>query len=1073
MPYSKRVIPLVGGLELVSPALTVAPGTLQSCLNYETYPIAGYSVMEGIERYDGRYPCYCKDWIVATRSSGSGTFHLGDNLRTTKGNFGVCVGWDGTNEVLSYLITYPPNAPSVGDTITGDGIGAATLVAGTGGIKRASAYYADQASFLAAQRAIYESARPDKDAIFSSISYEKNVIPHGLHWYKGQLYAIVDNYQITFDTGAEEVLPGDTVQSFSGFDQAVVLSVSVTSGSWTDGNAAGTIVVRPVGDYGNALAPGAKDIIRPDGVSSTTTLSNAFIVTDLQTPNSPSAGLYRAPYDDDVISPNAILNERGVWSSVDMGWEIQFTTDDDCTAAAPQTTFRGAFLSEVLTDTLSLEATATSETLDSTGTLTHPIGPNSTTFPASTPLHVILSDNSTSTRLNLQKSSTTQEVTSTKSLISGFDLSTIPASAIVTGVELSVFGYGGGTTKQSSATFELSSPLAPNAGSVQKVAKFVSSTTNVTLGGDSDLWGLSGLTTADLLAAVKDASFGIKFSLATGVSGSSTQTAILYDVKLKVYYKEIVSSYYAHDPSSGQDLKVDLPYYRLLKGQFNPGSDETLFGSGSFAVYNITPLDSTGGAGSTDSSTYTIRTGWELRTDRDGGGELVAKFTSDMTAASLPNRASLEAKGKRFEIINANYYANADWQAMYGVSGVGPSFQYDGYYFYNVYTQLAVTEDTPSHIAYHRNYNVLGYENGQAIVSVAGQPTNFDSVSGSTVYAFGNRITALKSLNGTALCVGCESSIFALTGDVLVADSTNNAVIQAVSPYSGIIEYTAVDCGTLLFADFRGISTIDATNKYGDFENGRVSYQVTPLITNWVNDRFSFQATQRNIMFALPVRGKNQIRFYAADGSILTCSLPSGDRGFEFTTQAYYNSANLDYMVPVAMCSATSRSGRDLLFGTFKLVPADTTNITQPSETERECYVYAIDKGTRFDLAPIKHFVRMNFIPSGDVNTEENLRQIRFEMLASHFFDGYVSISADYKPPSTLQQPIKIDPAGQPVRIDKGFEYVNVSTEAVGTTLSVEIGGESIYPGHVLQAMLCYSLPGKDNFGLSSSQKLQ
>jgi hypothetical protein len=84
-----------------------------------------------------------------------------------------------------------------------------------------------------------------------------------------------------------------------------------------------------------------------------------------------------------------------------------------------------------------------------------------------------------------------------------------------------------------------------------------------------------------------------------------------------------------------------------------------------------------------------------------------------------------------------------------------------------------------------------------------------------------------------------------------------------------------------------------------------------------------------------------------------------------------------------------------------------------------------------------------------------------------------MSISADYKQPSAIKQPIKIDPTNKSVRISKGFDYANVSTEAIGTTLSVEIGGESIYPGHVLQAMLCYSVPGKDSFNVSPTQKTQ
>ena len=488
------------------------------------------------------------------------------------------------------------------------------------------------------------------------------------------------------------------------------------------------------------------------------------------------------------------------------------------------------------------------------------------------------------------------------------------------------------------------------------------------------------------------------------------------------------------------------------------------------SIYSITPLDTDGTA--PNSTLWTIGGGWELRTARHGSGSLIAKFSAQMVAATLPPRAAMDEVRTRFEIITANYYANADWVAMYGVDGVGPSWQYDGYYFYNVYTALNKTEDTPTHIVYHRNYAVLGYANGQIVVSVPGSPTDFIPEDGSTLYPFGQRITGLLSLNGTALGVLCESSIYALTGDVLIASDSNNAVSQVISPYSGAIEYAVQDCGIPLFADFRGISTIDATNKYGDFENGRVSYQVTPLLVNRVNDRFAFQATSQDISFAYAVRSKNQCRFVCKDGLVITVCLPIGDRGYEFTLQKYVDNTNLDTMVPVAVAVGTSKSGRDLLFGTFQLLPYDETNIGDPSTPEREVYVYQMDKGTRFDLAPIQHFARLNFMTVDDPNAFSTVRKMRLEMLAQHYFNEYVQLQADYEPTNHVKLPITISPVDQPIRIERDSEYVVKELEGIGTTVSIQIGGEHIYPGHVLQAMLLYSFPAREQLGNGPTQTL-
>lgn len=1073
--YQKTVVPLRGGLDLVSPRFAVTPGTLADCLNYETYGIAGYSVMNGLERYDGAYPCYNRDWLFASRFSGSGNFIIGEYLKVGVNFFGVTLYWNGSNG-LHYLIINPLFAPKVGDTITGASSGA-TLVADVGGIKRASLHFNDEADFLEAQRIIYEAARPLKQPIYPYISYAKNIIPHGLHWYRGSLFAIADGYQISFDTGTFQILPGDQI-TLTGAKEGTVLSVNVTSGSWSDGTAAGTMIVRTDGVLAlNQISTGSKTIRRPNGATAFTSHAAAFNLTDREVVNSPTAQLFQGPLDDDYQTTeqiNANATRAKTWKPVDMGWQIPFKTDSTTTGTAPATVFRGAFLSQVLTAQQSVSKFATNQILTTGGTLAKPLGTFSDTQPASTALSSVLGDTNTSTNVRMT-TSVIGTVNSLSARIDAFDFSSIPDASIITGIEVTVTsssGSGGSGSLQTNVTLAGTALAALGVTPQTKNTGFVVTTNAVVvLGGDSDLWGLSGLTTTDLLAAVRgDATFGLNFNLTFANSANLTANGAVSGMALKIYYQTPVTHYYAHDPVSGQDLQIEIPYYRLSKGQFNPGVSTALFGAGDMSIYNITPLDTDGVAPA--SNTWTIDQGWQLRTARDGGGLLIAIFTAQMAAAQLPTRAQMERVRKRFEIITANYYANSDWVAMYGVDGVGPMWQYDGYYFYNVYTELPVTEDIPSHIVYHRNYNILGYENGQCIVSIPGQPTNFSSVNGATLYPFGERITGLLSLNGTALGVLCEASIHALAGDILTATDDNNAVSQIISPYSGAIEYTVVDCGIPLFADFRGISTIDATNKYGDFENGRVSYQITPYLTNRVNDRFSYQATSTNILFALPFRGKNQYRLYFADGAILTAGLPTGDRGYEFTKQAYVDSANLDTMMPVCMCTGTSRSGRDLIFGTFKLLPQDETNITTPTNNDREVFIYAVDKGTRFDLAPIKHVARLNYMTIDEPNDFDMIRKVRFEVLTNHYFNEYMSMVSDYQQPTNVKRLIQIDPVGQTIRVDQDSDYLIVSTEGIGTTVSIEIGGEHIYPGHVLQAMLLYSMSGKDQLGNSPNQKL-
>jgi hypothetical protein len=1071
--YQKHIVPLVGGLDLVSPRFFVTPGTLADCLNYETYSVSGYSVVEGIQRYDGTYPCFARDWVVAVRTSGSGDFSAREYLKNGSNYFGQNIYWDSTNGILHYLIINQSAAPNIGDTIAGASSGA-TLVAGTGGIKRASVYYPDMADYLEQQRVIYEAARLGKLSVYPFISYEQNIIPHGLHWYRSSLFAIADSYQIAFDTGAHETFPGDQILQ-TGARIATILSVTVTSGSWSTGDAAGTMTLRTDGFLlTNSVTTGSMTIRRPNGASAFTNIVAAFTITDHQIPNSPTAQLFKGPFDDDYattaqINANSALPGK-TWIPVDMGWEIQFTTDDTTTGTAPQTVFRGNFGSDAFSATSSVSGVASAETLDATASVTHPLAGVSVTNPAATALHTVLSDSSTASYVTPGTVSGPSDIVTAYASMTGFtNLANIPDAAIITGIEMTG-SFSASATVTADYNFTLVGDQLAGQTITTKTASIPNSFgSTMTLGGDGDLWGLT-LSAPNLLAAVRnDPTFGLRFN-AHQIVASAVGDSRFSELSIKIYYKTPITAYYAHDPVSGQDLQIGIPYYHLTKGQFNPGIDQTLWATGSMSIYNITPLDTDGVAPA--SSTWTIGTGWQLRTARHGTGDLIAKFSAQMEAATLPAKAAMDAVRARFEIITANYYANSDWVAMYGVDGVGPAWQYDGYYFYNTYTALNKTEDTPTHICYHRNYAVLGYANGQIIVSVPGSPTDFIPEDGSTLYPFGQRITGLLSLNGTALGVFCESSIYALTGDVLLATDNNNAVSQVIAPYSGAIEYAVQDCGIPLFADFRGISTIDATNKYGDFENGRVSFQITPLLVDRVNDRFAFQATSQDISFAYAVRSKNQCRFVCKDGMVITVCLPIGDRGYEFTLQKYVDNQNLDTMLPVAVAVGTSKSGRDLLFGTFQLLPFDDTNIASPNTPEREVYVYQLDKGTRFDLAPIQHFARLNFMTINDPNAFATLRKMRLELLAQHYFNEYVQLQADYEPTNHVKLPITISPVDQPVRIDKDSEYVVKELEGIGTTLSIEIGGEHIYPGHVLQAMLLYSFPAREQLGNGPTQTL-
>lgn len=1083
--YSSLPITLRGGLDLNTPRTAALPGTLKACLNYKTYGVAGYSVVNGIERYDGTHPCFMDDWLIATGTSG-GPFTVGEALKDIDGNiFGVCAYYE-TN-ILHYLITNRAYAPQNGDDVEGVESANVITINALTGIKQASKYYSTQLEFLDARKLIYETIRGSKQSIFSDEDDAKNIIPHGLHWFRGQLYSIIDSYTISFDTGAVRIYPGDLIRIPSNNREARVLDIKVTTGDWSSGTAAGLMMIRVTSNSGsnpNAFdIPGAISVIRPNGATGTTVTANAFNLVDYQLTTAWASGIYYSAYDDELkpFATAPLPTTERQWRPLDMGWEANFATDNTTLADGIPTVFRGNYLDDALTTdpilggVLSLSKVATSQVLTS-GTLANPFGPGSTTQPASTAISTVLGDSLDATYVQYAISAGAVSQTSAVASLTTYDFSTIPDGSVITGFGVEVRTQSQSVLKTASVSVKLRgtrlNQYSPQV--ITKTKEYASGAiTTYTLGGNTDMWGTEGVSSPDLLDAVRDDStFGVQIQMLDDPDALFANR--LYQVNLTVYYRPPVKKVYAFDPITLQDIQVDIPYYNLAKGQFNPGANPDLYGEGKLVFYNLTPLDDTDGGGPEVATTSnTIKSGWQLRDARAGAGTLIALITSDMVAQYLPTRLEMESAKKRFQIINSNYYAHEDWDAFYGVSGLSAAFQYDGIYFYKYYTELTYDEDRPSTIAAHRGYNCLGYDSGQLIVSVPNEPTNFDSVQGAILYPTGDRITGLLSLNGTALSILCESSIYALTGDVLGAYDDNNAVMQVISPYSGAIAYTAIDAGGIpMFCDFRGVSTIQTTEKYGDFENGRISWKISPYLKKRSNSRFSFASEANNIMFAVANKADNLYQLFMADGDIISCALPIADRDYEFTRQQYNFPDTNDKMVPVCVATGTSKLGSDLMFGTFKVVQNDTANPQSPKNKYRESYVYKLNSGVSFDSFPIYFSMQLNFTSAGTPAAYELVRNAHFEILCYNHFRTYYKLASDYREFGSNQNYIDVLPQNHPITTELVPTYVTAKLEGRGVNMSMEIGGQTQKATHVIQAVILDFIPGKTQLGEGPKQTI-
>ena len=421
-----------------------------------------------------------------------------------------------------------------------------------------------------------------------------------------------------------------------------------------------------------------------------------------------------------------------------------------------------------------------------------------------------------------------------------------------------------------------------------------------TLGGSTNLWNATDITRENVFSD----DFGVELVFAHA-KGPNLES-LLYNALTKVFWVEI-SVYlsdgdqlvYFYDPVAAADVgSANIAELTLTSGSFS--SEDA---AGIFTLYDV----------SSDADMGNIVADLEVRTAASGGGVLLAETDGTADKNLLPLSSEMKAAQSIARTIKANFFIDAAREAIYGVTGAGPAFSFNGTYFHFIRAPIPATVDKPRHIAEHEDHLVLAYDSGSVLVSVVGDPTNFSGVEGASEFGFGDNITDLLPLVGSSLGVMCKQSSHAFIGNVI-----DNFTTQIISKTSGAIEYTSAIVGQPIYADFRGISSVNATQQYGDFSSGRISQAISDLIQSRLQKVCGICSGSLKPVGALGIRNKNQYRLFFNDGLIVTLTLfGDGDVMPVFTLQNYgWDSStpttlNSDY-VPTALLSTVLKNGSEL-----------------------------------------------------------------------------------------------------------------------------------------------------------------
>ena len=297
---------------------------------------------------------------------------------------------------------------------------------------------------------------------------------------------------------------------------------------------------------------------------------------------------------------------------------------------------------------------------------------------------------------------------------------------------------------------------------------------------------------------------------------------------------------------------------------------------------------------------------------------VTALATTDQTQITLNT-------GGRYEFDNYNFSGAADRLKMYGVDGANHAFEFDGTNFIQIRTGLE--DDTPSHM-FIMNFQMFVSKEGSWLLSPLGDVFGtWENVRGSDEWGMGDYIIgAVTTPGGTALSFARNSIAV-----IYPTDSGYYGIKPYASDY-GALEWSIQNALTPVCISDGGVTLIQPTDKFGDFETGQVDEVIRDLM---IGLRESFVAS---VVF----RNKKEYRMYFTNGICVRLKF-GRDSVIGFTLD--------EYPLVVRGCTASVRSDRYL---TDTEVEKDHVFFYSD-----DGYVYQMNVGDSFDGADIPAYFEL------------------------------------------------------------------------------------------------------------------
>lgn len=316
------------------------------------------------------------------------------------------------------------------------------------------------------------------------------------------------------------------------------------------------------------------------------------------------------------------------------------------------------------------------------------------------------------------------------------------------------------------------------------------------------------------------------------------------------------------------------------------------------------------------------------------GTSAVLTVNGNPTYSAVAGTRALLARDTRYIWDTYNFYGQSATLSAYGVTGAGQAFWANEHGYGNIPTGVTVGGDIPKYISFHSGKLALGFARGSVLLSVVGEPYNFNGFDGALEIATGDDITGLLELPGETLAVFGKRAIRKITG---ISDV--DTILGTIAAGSSCFDYTAALIGQeAVYCGVQGITSLQQSAAYGDFQGERISDPVSTWLRPKIVGTIS-NIESGGVALAYPVRSKNQYRLVLNTGEIVVATLTADGWKVMFSDHSIGNSTR----IPFAWSSSIDDVGQEHIY-----VRWDVAGL--------EDLAFEVDKGWGFDGQYFDHY---------------------------------------------------------------------------------------------------------------------